>query len=442
MSALFCSVSGVRGIVGDSLTPQVASDFGKAFGSLIKKGKIVIGQDTRESGDILKKSFIEGILSTGCNVIDLGILPTPTILFNIKSIKAEGGVIITASHNPKEWNGIKFANNEGIFLNVSKVRELLDIYKNKDWIKVSSNNFGTLNTDNRGGERHIEGIIKTLDVELIRSKQFKVVLDAGGGTTSVVGPSLLEALRCKVVKLFCAPVGDFPRPPEPTSENLSELKRYVIKERADIGFATDPDGDRLSIVSEEGEALGEEYTFPLVASHELEAKKGIVVTNLSTSRMIEDVAHGKGAKVVRTKVGEANVVGCMLHNKAVLGGEGNGGVIVPEIQYTRDSLTGMGKILEYMATSGKKVSELKSQIPSYHMIKRKIVWDKDIPYEKLLSKLPKGETNYEDGIRISFDEGWVHVRKSNTEPVLRAICEAKDKPVCETLWRTVAQCLE
>ena len=442
MPALLFSISGVRGIVGDSLTPQVVSDFGKAFGSFINRGKIVIGQDTRKSGNILKKSFIEGILSTGCDVIDLGILPTPTILFNIKSLEAAGGAIITASHNPKEWNGIKFANQEGIFLNDSKMRELSNIYETKSWPRVSSNDVGAIGTDNRGGERHIEGIIRTLEVNLIRSKQFKVVLDAGGGTVSIVGPPLLEALGCKVIKIFCDPVPDFPRPPEPIPENLTELQSHVLKERADIGFATDPDGDRLSIVSEEGEALGEEYTLPLVASHELETKKGVVVTNLSTSKMIDDVAYDKGAIIIRTKVGEANVVECMFHNKAVLGGEGNGGVIIPEIQYTRDTLAAMGKILEYMAKGGEKISKLKSKIPSYYMIKRKIAYDKDIPYERLLSKLPKGEINYEDGIRISFNKGWLHVRKSNTEPVLRIICETKDKNMCENLYRTVIQCLE
>ncbi|MDI6840116.1 MAG: phosphoglucosamine mutase [bacterium] len=441
MHELIFSISGVRGVVGESLTPEVVSDFGKAFGTFIIKQsnthsirrKIVVGRDARESGNVLKEAFVSGVLSTGLDVVDIGLSPTPTVLFNVRPLKADGSAVITASHNPSEWNGIKFANKNGIFLNTQEIIKLYEIYKNKKFV---TNGKGALTHDSNSLQRHKEAIFNSIDSKLIQSKQFKVILDSAQGVVSKEGTFLLKQLGCKFWE------EDYTRKPEPTQENLSHLSIAVKSKGADIGFATDPDGDRLSLVTEKGEVLGEEYTLPLVASWILSKRKGMVVTNLSTSKMVEDIAIEKGCRIIKTKVGEVNVVEQMLRTSAVLGGEGNGGVIDPVIQYTRDSLVGIGRILEYMAISGEKLSSLTARVPKYYMVKKKTNCPENIDFESFLNLLPAGEINMEDGLRIDFTDGWIHIRKSNTEPILRIICETKDEKLTRSLVKEVKRCVE
>ena len=458
MDKLIFSISGARGIVGESLTPEVASNFGKAFGTFIVSGKgdrdnprpyidkkIVVGRDARESGEWLKEAFISGVLSTGSSVIDVGPSPTPTVLFNIRPLNANGGAVITASHNPPEWNGFKFANEKGIFLNAQEMSELYKIYKNKKFV---TNRKGNLVYDNKSKERHTRAVLDSLDSKLIQSKHFKVILDSTQGVVSEECAILLRQLGCKFWE------ENSTRGLEPTRENLSNLTRTVKSKGADVGFATDPDGDRLSLVAEDGEALGEEYTLPLVASwiliknQKLKIKnQKLVVTNLSTSKMIEDVVTQNGGKTIRTPVGEVNVVKEMMRKKAVLGGEGNGGIIDPTANYTRDSLVGIGRILEYMATSGEKLSTLANYLPKYYMIKEKVACSRKFVGTRysvsLLELLPKivednsYRVNREDGVRIDFSLGWIHIRKSNTEPILRIICETTDKKLTDSLLKEV-----
>ncbi|MCK4352002.1 phosphoglucosamine mutase [candidate division WOR-3 bacterium] len=484
MQKLLFGISGVRGIVGKSLTPEVALNLGKAFGTFVqltessqqfitnsKKLKIIVGRDTRKSGNILKETFIDGVLSTGVEVVDIDLSPTPTVLFNIRVLKMDGGVVITASHNPLEWNGFKFVNNKGTFLNNGNGTKLHQLYSNKKFI---SNKKGVLKKDNKGSERHIEAVLNALDVESIKLKHFKIVLDSAQGALSNEGKIFLKQLGCVLTEETS------PREIEPTQANLSGLCKKVKSIGADIGFASDLDGDRLSLVTDKGEALGEEYTLPLVASWVLIRKqktenrkqKSVIVTNLSTSRMIGDVVgayNDTPVQVIRTKVGEINVVEKMQLSHAILGGEGNGGIIDPKIQYTRDSLAGMGRILEYMAASGEKISYLANRIPKYYMIKEKIplktqglrLKTQDLTKLVLarLKPLATYKINQEDGIRIDFKNkklthkqdtcitpsvgniGWIHIRPSNTESILRIICETSAKKLTESLIKETKKCV-
>lgn len=424
MEELIFGISGVRGIVGKGLTTRVAEDFGKAFGTLLTDKKIVVGRDARENGKLVKEAFVAGILSTGTDVVDIGFSPTPTVLLNIQALQLSGGAVITASHNPSGWNGVKFANKKGLFLNSSEIKKLQEIYSTKNFI---SNQRGGLETDAHGLERHKKAILDSVALESIRKKKFKVLLDNGGGVLAHGGQSFLEEMGCYAIEESTA------RAPEPTRENLQSIAPKVKNAGADIGFAVDPDGDRLSIITEQGVALGEEYTLPLVASWILEKRKGIVVTNFSTSRMVEDVTAAKDCSVIRTKVGEINVVERMLTTKAVLGGEGNGGIIDPVIHYTRDSLAGMARLLEYMAATSEKITILANQIPQYYMIKEKLPKPPHIDYKLLIQKLPLGNINQEDGLRVSSQDSWIHIRPSNTEPMVRIICESKSRKKCQEL---------
>ncbi|MFA5032505.1 MAG: phosphoglucosamine mutase [bacterium] len=434
MEKLIFGISGVRGIFGSSLTEEVGERLGKAFGSFVKneKGKkIVVGRDLRKSGELVKSSFIKGIISTGCDVIDLGCCATPTLLFNIQALKVDGGAVVTASHNPEEWNGVKFAGSNGCFLNAENVEKVYNFY-NKD-ISESSQT-GKIITDSEGTKRHSSAVISKIDKDNISKKHFNIVFDGCRGVLKEEGKLFLESIGCNVIE------ENPERKLEPLAENLTGLAERVKKEKADAGFAVDPDGDRLSIVNEKGKAIGEEYTLALVGNWLLKKRKGIVVTNLSTSKMIEDIALQNGNTLLRTKVGEINVVEGMKKIGAILGGEGNGGIIDPEIQYTRDAIVGMGRILECLASTGETLSALAETIPEYYMKKDKIIIDDKTSIAQLLSSLPfpKEKENTEDGIRIDFRDGWAHIRKSNTEPIVRIIYEGKSEAIMHKLDEWVA----
>ncbi len=447
MNKLIFGISGVRGIVGETLTSEVMSRIGEAFSTYIlqnvkcnsQTAKILIGRDARESGKMLKEAFIKGVktkdssqtLRTIENIefVDMGIMTTPGVLFNIKELGAVGGVIITASHNPSEWNGIKLASEKGIFLDAEEVEKVYAIYNELQITDYKLQDCKTTK-DKMGQERHISKVLETIDVKAIKDKHFKVVIDSFINE----GEKFLEQLGCRVI---CE---NSKRGFEPIAENLVNLSKRVKEVDADIGFAIDPDGDRLSIVNEEGKILGEEYTLPLVANQVLSKMQNakcktqnlVVVTNLSTSRMIDYVVSQHNGKVIRTKVGEINVVKGMLKNQAVFGGEGNGGIINPQIQYTRDALAGISGILEYMAVSEEKISTLANRIPKYYMLKDKIKLQV-ANFDFLIKLFPEGKINKEDGLRIDFKEGWIHLRKSNTEPILRIICETKDEELTRAL---------
>jgi len=432
---LMISVSGIRGIVGVDLTPKVIVDYVAAFITILNKprGKIVIGKDTRSSGNLIEKIVSATIMAMGYDVLNIGIATTPTVLLSTRKMDLDGGIAITASHNSQEWNALKFCNNKGLFLNEEYIKKIEK--------RVKKCNFNWKKHDKLGLELnkinctsiHINEVLKLIDVEKITEKQFKVAIDPVGNTATAIDREFLETLGCRVVSINEKPTSVFPREPEPVPENLKELCDLVKRENADIGFAQDPDGDRLSVVSEKGEAIGEEYTLVLSTESYLRKNKTNIACNLSTSQMIDDLAKRHEVKVYRTKIGEINVTSKMLEEGLQVGGEGNGGIIVPEINACRDSIVGMGLILELMAKTQKTVSQTISEFPHYKMKKIKLdisKQDKVEIYKKILSRAKKSFLNYEidtrDGIKVYNDKEWLHIRLSNTEPVTRIMIEAKD----------------
>jgi phosphomannomutase len=435
---LMVSVSGVRGVVGKSLTPELLAKYSSAFGNLCNLfsqnayPKVVLGRDSRISGEMCRFAVLSGLLATGCEVIDLGICPTPTIQIAVEKLRAKGGIVISASHNPIQWNGLKFIGSDGTFLPEREARRLFDWVKNDKITYRSGMGLGKVKSDHRRIQKHIEKILKLkyIDINKIKRKKLKVVLDCCNGAGGTISPALLKTLGCQVIELFCNPDGNFAHNPEPLPENLILLCEAVKKNKADIGFANDPDVDRLAMVSDLGIPLGEEATLALATKFILSKKpKSKVVTNVSTSRMIEDIAKEFGSKVYRTKVGEAHVVIRLKAVKGIIGGEGNGGVILPELHYGRDALVGMALILQYLAESEKPISDLAADLPRYFMIKKKGELTKD--FERNLAKLKikyaKEKIDLMDGVKIDFEDSWIHIRKSNTEPIFRIIAEAKSK---------------
>ena len=429
MEDLLVSISGVRGRFPHPLSSEVAARYSLAFARSTEAKQIVIGRDTRPSGERLLEGVISGLYSAGCNIELVGIVTTPTLGFVTHTWGVDGGVMVTASHNPIEYNGLKFFGPDGLFLNSSQIAQLkrmegsieppptrpsLDRLRLKENLSASST--------------HLKAILGLVDSQLIRSKGFIVVVDPVNGAGSVIAPQLLGELGCKVVGINCRTDAPFPRGPEPVPENVGELCLRVKDEGADVGFALDPDGDRLSLISEEGVALGEEYTLALAARHILGRKKGPLVINLSTSLATEEVALNAGCPVFRTRIGESWVVERMKEKGAVIGGEGNGGVIFPDLHLGRDGLMGMALILEFMAQSGERLSTLASSIPRYYMVKGKTPFGRE-EFGRVLPMVagafPRTKTDLTDGIRVSGEGYWVHLRPSNTEPVVRIIAEAR-----------------
>ncbi|MDD5449436.1 MAG: phosphoglucosamine mutase [Candidatus Omnitrophica bacterium] len=447
MSSLKIGISGVRGIVGSSLTNAIVIDFGKAFSTFINCGKILVARDTRTSGDMLKNAVIAGILSSGCEVLDGGIIPTPTALFYARrQQKVEGGIIVTASHNPGEWNGLKFIDRDGTFLNEARLAKFFDVYYKKEFRTVPWEALKGVTRDTAAIDAHIDAVLKNLDVKAIRKKHFKIGVDYVNGAGCVITPRFLSELGCRVFPINDKPNGLFAHEPEPIPKNLKGLGRLVRHKRLDIGFAQDPDADRLAVISEKGETIGEELTLALAVKFVLRyRKKGIVVTNLSASSVIDYITNLFKVKLIRTKVGESNVVYEMKKKGALIGGEGNGGVIYPHINYGRDSLVGMGLILEYLAKSGKKVSGLVDELPRYEMIKGKY----KCPFSKtsdvveaIKSIYKKEKIDSLDGVKVIWQDKWIHIRPSNTEPIVRIITEARTRQEAGSLYADVSRNIE
>ncbi len=434
---LIKSISGIRGKIGISLFPEVALQAGKAYGNYVRGKRVIVGGDSRVSHLMLKSAVISGLLATGCEVIDVGICPTPTIEMAIIGTDAAGGVGITASHNPVEWNGLKFFNARGEFLTKQQYLKFSEYLEAGDVPVKKWKQLGTIRSDFTWIRKHVEKVLKLKLVNraMISKRKFKVVIDGVNGGGSIAGPEMLEALGCRVLRINCEPNGQFPHNPEPLAKNLKALCEAVRQTGADIGFAVDPDADRLAIVSEAGKAVGEEYTLAISADYVLSKRPGPMVINLSTSNLNSDVCNKYGCKLHHAPVGEANVVEAMRRRKAVIGGEGNGGVILPDLHYGRDSLVGMALVLMKMAKTKLKVSELVDSLGHYVIVKSKGNMSSgfDVKLSKLGEKLTDQKISTVDGVRVDFDNGWVHVRRSNTEPIYRIIAEARAKKDADSL---------
>jgi phosphomannomutase len=379
---------------------------------------------------MVKHAVVSGLLSTGSRVVDIGVCPVPTVQLQVRHRRAQGGIAITASHNPAEWNALKFISSTGLFLDAGQARELLDIYHQGEYTKVGGAELRTVEEVQGATDFHIKSILDALGPLPPAYRRLRVVLDSCNGAGSLVAPKLIEALGAEVFPLNVTPDGSFPRPAEPLAENLGELCRLVKEHQADIGFAQDMDADRLAIVSNEGEAIGEDYTLVLAILHVLKREKGPVVANLSTTSAVADVAKKFDCPVFLTKIGEVNVTDAMQQHHAVIGGEGNGGVIYPRINFARDSLTGMALVLHLLAESGKSVTELLADIPRYTIVKEKIECPSDriaVALRAVRQKFGEHQLDTRDGVKVIMPDGWLLVRGSNTEPIIRVVAEAKSE---------------
>jgi phosphomannomutase len=439
------SISGVRGVIGESLTPGLLTRFAQAFGTYIGSGTIVIGRDPRTSGEMVKQAVVAGLLSSGCRVIDIGMCPVPTIQLLVRHHRAHGGIAITASHNPAEWNALKFIGADGLFLNSGKAREMLDIYHQGEYTKVTGAEMREIEEISGAADLHIQKILDVLGPLPQNKKCLRVVLDACNGAGSLVGPKLLEALGAEVIPINVTPNGLFPRPAEPLAENLGDLCATVKEHRADIGFAQDMDADRLAIVSEQGIPIGEDYTLVLATLYVLGKQLGPVVANLSSTSVLQEVASRFNCPLSLTRIGEVNVTEEMQKENAVIGGEGNGGVIYPRINFARDSLTGMALILHLLAESGKTITELVNSYPRFSLLKEKLV----CPSHRISAVLRMLRHEYggypldlRDGVKVNLPTGWFLVRGSNTEPIIRVTAEAANEAAAREILAGVYKKVE
>jgi phosphomannomutase len=430
------SISGVRGVVGDSLTPSLLARFAQAFGTYAGSGTVVVGRDTRTSGEMVRHAVFSGLLSSGCRVLDVDVVPVPTVQMAVRHRRAQGGIAITASHNPAEWNALKFIGPDGLFLGPGPARELLDIYHQGEYTKVSGADIRSIEQMTDAPAVHQKAILDAVGALPPGGRRLKVALDACNGAGSLVTPPLLEALGVDVVPVNVTPDGSFPRPAEPLPENLGVLCETVRRHGCDIGFAQDMDADRLAVVDEQGRAIGEELTLVLASWFVLSRTPGPVVANLSTTATLDAVAERFGCRVGRSKIGEANVTERMRAEKAVIGGEGNGGVIYPSINFGRDSLVGMALILHLLASTGKRVSELVAELPPYRMVKEKITCPSNrIPDVLRMVKrdFADHQLDTRDGVKVTVDDGWFLVRGSNTEPIVRVVAETTSETTARAL---------
>jgi phosphomannomutase len=436
---LIKSISGIRGTiggaVGDSLTPIDIVRFTSAYAKFIfdqdgSSNTIVIGRDARLSG-IMVSNIVSGtLLGCGFNVIDIGLSTTPTVEVAVEKESAAGGIIITASHNPKQWNALKLLNNKGEFISAADGEKILDFAEKEEFNFSLIENIGSYKYDDSHNEKHIEDVLnlELVNVELIKSKKFKVVLDAVNSTGGILIPKLLEKLGVECIKLFCDPTGEFPHNPEPLPENLTEISKKVIDSNADLGIVVDPDVDRLALICEDGSMFGEEYTLVSVADYVLSKTPGNTVSNLSSTRALADVTNNHNGNYFASAVGEVNVVEQMKEKNAVIGGEGNGGIIYPALHYGRDALVGIALFLTNLAEKEISCKSLRETYPNYFISKNKIDLDLSVDISKLLSTLESrymsNNINTIDGLKIDFDDGWVHLRRSNTEPIIRIYSES------------------
>ncbi|MFO0972616.1 MAG: phosphoglucosamine mutase [Phycisphaerae bacterium] len=441
--SLMMSISGVRGLIGRTMTPVLAAELGQAFGAHVAAGRVVVGRDSRPSGPMVRDAVVAGLLASGCEVIDLGVASTPGVGLMVTRLGAAGGVVITASHNPIEWNGVKFITARGCAPAPDEAQRILDRYHAKRFELRPVEALRTARSDDSTHAEHVAAVRTQVNVDAIRRRKFRVVLDSVNGAGGEEGRRLLEQLGCSIEHLNGEPTGRFAHTPEPIAENLTGLCDAVRRGSAEIGFAQDPDADRLALVDERGQYIGEEFTLALAARRVFARRPGAAAANLSTSRMIDDLAAAAGGdcRVVRTPVGEAHVVQAMLREQCVIGGEGNGGVILPQVGLIRNSLVAMALVLDLLADSGGTLSAAVAALPRYAMVKRKFELPADAIrawLERARAQLTDGRVNAADGLRIDWSAGWVHLRASNTEPIARAIAEAADAATAERLIERVA----
>jgi phosphomannomutase len=442
---LIVSVSGIRGIVGKALTPAAALAFAQALGSHTEGGTMVVSRDGRPSGIMLRHAVLAGLTAAGCEVHDIGVAPTPTVGLAVRHRQAVGGIQITASHNPAPWNGLKLFGPDGRVLSAAEGRRVQARFESGTIRYVPWDAVGTVQDYREAEELHCHRVLEQIDVPRIRAAGLRAFLDANGGAGGPLGCRLLQALQVETTCRGGEANGVFLHEPEPTADNLRDIGPLVVAHHADIGFALDPDADRLALIDETGRYIGEELTLALAMSFRLRQERGPVVINMSTSRINEDIAAKYGCTCHRTAVGEANVADKMLEVDALLGGEGNGGVLDPRVGLVRDPFIGMGLVLNLMAETGRKLSELAAELPVYHIVKDKYTVPREhLPklYELLIQRWPEAAVNRLDGLRLDWPDRWLHVRPSNTEPIIRVIAEAPQQTEAAELCQAVGRLLQ
>jgi phosphomannomutase len=462
--ALIKSISGIRGTIGgkpgEGLSPLDVVKFTSAYAAWLsnrkgpgKRLKVVVGRDARISGGMVNNLVLGTLQGMGVDIIDIGLSTTPTVEIAVPEEQADGGIILTASHNPKQWNALKLLNEKGEFISEKDGEDLLAIASREGYLYADINSLGKITSNDSYIQKHIEKILslKLVDVPAIKAAKFKVVIDCVNSTGGIVLPQLLEALGVtNIVKLYCDPTGEFPHNPEPLPENLRDISKAVVREKAHLGIVVDPDVDRLALVCEDGEMFGEEYTLVAVAEYVLNkrtpaekaaGKKGNTVSNLSSTRALRDVTEKHRGTYNASAVGEVNVVKMMKETKAIIGGEGNGGIILPELHYGRDALVGIALFLSHLAKYGKTCSMLRSSYPDYHISKNKIELTPEINVDSILEgvqqKYKKQPINTIDGVKIEFGKEWVHLRKSNTEPIIRIYSESESETTADNLAKKI-----
>ena len=432
MKPLKIGITGVRGIVGETLTPELIVEFAQAFGTYLDAGRIVVGRDTRPSGLMVLSAVQAGLLAAGCEVIDLGICPTPSLQLAVKHYDAQGGISITAGHNPANWNALKFVRRDGLYLNATQAEELLDIYHQGEFEKAQWSGIHTQIASRDALENHLSILQKTFAVAAIQARNLTVAVDCCNGACALLSPRWLENLGCTVLAISDDISLPFPHNPEPKRETMAQLRAVVKAGKADIGFAHDANGERLGIVTETGEVLSEEMTLAIATEIRLSQNPGVVVTHLSTSSVIEKIAQRYNSTVIRTPVGQAYISEAMLEHNAVIGGEGNGAVVIPEVHCTNDSAAAIGLILAHLAKTGQQISAIAAAIPTSVMLKRYVPVEPQLLFSKLNDVRKEVEDagaesiDFSDGIKLSWADGWVHIRASNTESMIRIIAESDD----------------
>jgi phosphomannomutase len=447
-SELIVSVSGIRGIVGAGLTPDAATAFAAALGTSTGGGRIVLSRDGRPSGAMLRHAVLAGLLATGCEVHDLGVAATPTVGLAVRRLEARGGIQITASHNPAPWNGLKLFGPDGAVLSANAGQQLKALFDSRSCRRVAWDAIGTVTDCQAAADWHRQRVLELVDVPAIRARQPATFLDANRGAGGPLGRYLLQSFWCRGIYHGCEADGRFAHEPEPIESNLRDVCPRVAAEGCDIGFVLDPDSDRLALIDETGRYIGEELTLALAVLQRLLSapalERGPIVVNMSTSRVVEDIAARFGVPCYRSAVGEANVVARMRELGALIGGEGNGGVIEPRLGWVRDPFIGMGLVLNLMADNGKKLSELVAELPAYTIVKEKYAVDPQLLpglFTALEQRWPETKINRLDGLRLDWPDRWVHVRSSNTEPIVRVIAEAPETAEAEGLCREVGTAL-
>jgi len=446
---LIKSISGIRGTIGgktgNNLTPIDTVKFASAYGMWLKKHhnkekiRVVVGRDARISGEMIHNLVVNTLIGLGIDIIDLGLSTTPTVEIAVYLEKVEGGIVLTASHNPKQWNALKLLNEKGEFLNENQGAEILKIAEKEDFNFVDIDELGKITQNDSYMDIHVDEVLNLslVDTEKVKNKKFKIVVDGVNSSGGIIIPKLLQEMGVEVVKLYCEPNGIFPHNPEPLKEHLTDIRQLVINEKADLGIVVDPDVDRLVFISENGEMFGEEYTLVAVADYVLSKNNGNTVSNMSSSRALKDITKKHGGTHRASAVGEVHVVELMKETQAVIGGEGNGGIIYPKIHYGRDALVGVALFLTYLAEQNKKASELRASYPSYFMSKNKIEVTAETNVDAILNAIIKKYKNENittiDGVKIDFPEKWIHLRKSNTEPIIRIYTEAKSQAEADDL---------